>query len=102
MEDKVLRKMFLGLMDIHLLFYAKKEPFYGAWLIEKLKGHGYELSPGTLYPLLHQMEATDLLCKEEKVHEGRIRKYYKITEKGSQLLKLAKEKANELFKELND
>lgn len=102
MQDKVLRKFFLGFIQIHILHHAKKEPFYGVWMIEELKEHGYDMSPGTLYPLLHSMESSGLLEKEEKTVEGKIRKYYKITDLGDKVLGEAQKKAYELFKEIKD
>lgn len=102
MQDKILRKFFLGFIQIHILHHAKKEPFYGAWMIEELSEHGYDMSPGTLYPLLHSMESSGLVEKEEKIVEGKIRKYYKITEFGNEVLGEARKKAYELFKEIKD
>jgi len=89
MQGQILRKFFLGFIQIHILHHAKKEPFYGAWMIEELSEHGYDMSPGTLYPLLHNMESSGLLEKEEKTVEGKIRKYYKITELGNEVLEEA-------------
>lgn len=100
MKEIILRKFFLGFVQIHILYHAKKEAFYGAWMIEELSEHGYEMSPGTLYPILHNMEAHGLLKKDLKIIEGRTRKYYKITELGNEVMKKAIEKANELFKEI--
>ncbi|MCG8484072.1 MAG: PadR family transcriptional regulator, partial [Clostridia bacterium] len=71
MQDKILRKLFLGFIHIHILHHAQKEPFYGAWMIEELKEHGYDMSPGTLYPLLHDMASKGLLEKHEKNVEGK-------------------------------
>jgi DNA-binding PadR family transcriptional regulator len=102
MQDKILRKFFLGFMQIHILHHAKKDSFYGSWMIEELSEHGYNMSPGTLYPILHNMESSGLLEKEEKIVEGKIRKYYKITELGDEVLKEARKKAYELFKEIKD
>lgn len=102
MQDRVLRKFFLGFIQIHILHHAKKEPFYGAWMIEELSEHGYDMSPGTLYPLLHNMESSGLLDKEEKIVEGKIRKYYKITELGNEIMQEARKKAYELFKEIKE
>lgn len=102
MQDKVLRKFFLGFIQIHILHHAKKEPFYGAWMIEELSEHGYDMSPGTLYPILHSMESSGLLGKEEKIVEGKIRKYYMITEQGNEILGVARQKAYELFEEIKD
>lgn len=101
MQDKVLRKFLLGFIQIHILHHAKKEPFYGVWMIDELKEHGYDMSPGTLYPLLHSMEKSGLLIKEDKIVEGKVRKYYGITEYGEQVLTEARSKAYELFKEIS-
>ncbi|AQQ54604.1 PadR family transcriptional regulator [Planococcus lenghuensis] len=102
MEEKVLRKLFLGFIHIHILHHAKEEPIYGSWMLDELRQHGYEMSAGTLYPILHGMEADGLLTKEEKNISGKIRKYYTITEKGDMILMEARKKAYELFKEIKD
>ena len=102
MQDKVLRKLFLGFIQIHILHHAKQEPFYGAWMIEELSEHGYDMSPGTLYPILHNMQSSNLLESIQKTVEGRARKYYTITELGIEVLNKAREKAYELFKEINE
>ena len=52
----MLRDLFLGFVKVHILHHAAREPVYGLWLIEELAHHGYELSPGTLYPTLHSLE----------------------------------------------
>ena len=64
-------------------------------MIDELAGHGYRLSPGTLYPMLHKMERDGYLtCREER--DGRtVRKFYSITDKGHQGLALAKERVRE-------
>jgi PadR family transcriptional regulator, regulatory protein PadR len=102
MEDKVLRKLFLGFIHIHILHHAKEHPVYGAWMVDELKEHGYNISSGTLYPILHSMETDGLLSKKEQNVEGKIRKYYTTTEKGEHVLEEAREKAYELFKEIKD
>ncbi|APM40672.1 PadR family transcriptional regulator [Clostridium kluyveri] len=102
MQDQIMRKLFLGFIHVHILHHAKEEPFYGAWMIEELKEHGYEISAGTLYPILHTLEKNGVLKVEDKNVEGKIRKYYSITEFGEEVLKEAKAKAYELFKEIKD
>ncbi|MEB1809194.1 MAG: PadR family transcriptional regulator [Bacillaceae bacterium] len=102
MEDKVLRKLFLGFIQIHILHHAKEHPIFGLWMLEELKEHGYNISAGTLYPILHSMEKDGLLHKEDRNVEGKIRKYYSTTEKGETLLVEARNKAYELFKEIRD
>jgi len=102
LEDRILRKLFLGFIQIHILHHAKEQPIFGAWMLEELGEHGYNISAGTLYPILHTMEADGLLIKEEKNVEGKIRKYYSATEKGNTVLIEARNKAYELFKEIKD
>ncbi len=102
MEDKVLRKLFLGFIHIHILHHAMEHPIYGAWMVDELKEHGYNISSGTLYPILHSMETDGLLSKTEQNVEGKIRKYYTTTEKGGHVLEEARKKAYELFKEIKD
>lgn len=100
LENKILRKLFLGFIHIHILHHANKEPIYGAWMLEELREHGYNMSPGTLYPILHSLEVEELLQKVEVNVNGKIRKYYCITDKGKYVLNEARNKAYELFNEI--
>ncbi|GAA0323820.1 PadR family transcriptional regulator [Bacillus carboniphilus] len=102
MEDKIVRKLFLGFIQIHILHHAKEHPIFGLWMLEELKEHGYQISAGTLYPILHSMEKDGLLLKKEEKVEGKIRKYYSTTEKGNHVLEEARRKAYELFKEIKE
>ncbi len=102
MEEKTLRKLFLGFIQIHILHHALQHPIYGVWMLEELREHGYDISTGTLYPILHSMERDGLLTKENKNVEGKIRKYYTATEKGKLVLSEARAKAYELFKEIKE
>lgn len=96
----MLRDFFLGFIKIHVLHHAAQEPVYGVAMIAELARHGYELSPGTLYPLLHNLEEQGYLLHEERVVEGRVRKYYAITEEGRAALSEAKQKIAELMHEV--
>ncbi len=100
MQDPILRKLFLGFIQVHILHHANEEPIFGAFMIEELKHHGYDISPGTLYPIFHNLEKAQLLTVESKNVDGKIRKYYSITEKGKDILSEAKKKARELVGEL--
>ena len=102
MQQKIMRKFLLGFMQIHILHHAKEEPIYGTWMMEELHRHGYDISPGTLYPLLHSMEKSGLLLMEERNVEGKIRKYYTSTPLGESVLEEARKKAYELFKEIRE
>ncbi|MFJ7309737.1 PadR family transcriptional regulator [Peribacillus frigoritolerans] len=97
-----LRKLFLGFIHIHILHHAKEHPIFGVWILEELKEHGYDISSGTLYPILHHMEVDGLLVRENRNVDGKIRKYYTTTEKGNTVLDEARKKAYELFKEIKD
>ncbi len=89
-------------MQVHILYHAKNEAIFGLWILEELQEHGYGISAGTLYPLLHSMEKDGLLSREDRLVEGKIRKYYQITELGEQILEEAKRRARELLKEVDD
>ncbi len=100
MQDTVLRKLFLGYIQIHILHHAKQQPVFGSWMLEELARHGYHVSAGTLYPLLHSLTRDGLLTVQSKTIEGKVRKYYSITPKGEDVLTQAKEKIVELTQEL--
>ncbi|RQD77055.1 MAG: PadR family transcriptional regulator [Candidatus Syntrophonatronum acetioxidans] len=102
MKDQILRKLFLGFVQVHILYHASKGPIYGLFMIEELERHGYKISAGTLYPLLHELESRGLLNKVEEIVEGKIRKNYTITPAGLEVLEEAREKALELVKELTE
>ncbi|MBP6909826.1 MAG: helix-turn-helix transcriptional regulator [Candidatus Saccharicenans sp.] len=100
MKNDLTHEFFLGFIKIHILHHAAEQPVYGLWLIEELSRHGYRLSPGTLYPLLHSLEKEKYLECQEKVIEGKIRKYYRTTAKGRKALNQAKDKIKELIEEV--
>lgn len=96
----MLRHFFLGFIKIHILHHASEEPIYGLWIIEELGRHGYQLSPGTLYPILHALQRDGLLRSREQLVDGKVRKYYEITSKGRKTLAEVKKKIKELVDEV--
>ena len=100
-SDSVDRKDFYsGLIRIHILFHACEGPIFGLGMIEELSRHGYRLSPGTLYPLLHGLEEKGLLRSRE-VRSGRwVRREYRATPAGNKAFRLAKKRVRELFGEI--
>lgn len=100
MSNDMLREFFLGFIKIHILHHAGEEPVYGLALIAELRRHGYELSPGTLYPVLHQLETAGYLRRLNRVVSGRVRKYYVLTRRGGQALSDARGKIGELVGEV--
>ena len=91
---------FASFVEFHVLHHASEESVYGLWLIEELAEHGYKISPGTLYPMLHSMESTGLLKSRSKIFKGKVRKYYSITPKGKRYLQKAKRQVGELVREV--
>ncbi len=96
----MLQDFFIGFVKMHILHHAALEPIYGLAMMEELRHHGYDISPGTLYPVLHQMEATGYLVREDRVVNGKIRKYYTATDRGHAALMEAREKIAELVSEV--
>jgi len=92
----------LGFIKIHILHHAAAQPVYGQALIHELQHHGYELSPGTLYPILHELERAGYLTREDCVVSGRWRKYYTATDTGRAALAEARDKIRELVDEVID
>jgi len=96
----VLKDFFLGFVKIHILYHASKEPIYGVEILEELGRHGYKLSPGTLYPTLHRLESEGYLYMQKRVVDGKVRKYYAITEQGMAVLDESRKKITELVDEV--
>ncbi|HZP81102.1 MAG TPA: PadR family transcriptional regulator [Chthonomonadaceae bacterium] len=98
--DDFIRDIFLAFIRIHLLHHAAEAPFYGAEMLAELARHGYSLSPGTLYPMLHAMEAGGYLECERRVVGGKVRKYYRATPQGRAALTRARPQIRELVDEV--
>lgn len=96
----MLRELFLGFIRVHILYHASIEPVYGLELIKELEEHGYHVSPGTMYPILSKLEQEGYLDSEKINVDGKIRKYYRITEEGLTVLGEAKVKIKELAREI--
>ena len=92
--------LYSGLIRLHILHHAAEEPIFGLGIIEELARHGYKLSPGTLYPILHAMERKGYLHSSKQRRDGRVRRFYRATAQGRRALAGAREKVSELFGEL--
>jgi PadR family transcriptional regulator, regulatory protein PadR len=99
-HSRVFRDLVLGFVKIHVLYHASLGPIYGAKMSVELERHGYRMSWGTLYPLLHNFERDGLLVREERIVRGKVRKYYKITDLGQRILEEARRLAVELVTEI--
>lgn len=92
--------MYSGLIRLHVLYHASKEPIFGLEMIEELGRHGYRLSPGTMYPLLHGLKKKGLLRSTRRGRRRNSRLVYRATAAGRAALTVAKDKVRELFSEL--
>lgn len=99
-ETDLERKLFLSFVRLHILYHAVEKEVYGLEIITGLEKHSYKISPGTLYPILHNMEKIGYLKSKKELVNGKIRRYYKATTRGKSLLDRAKEKVKELSIEL--
>lgn len=99
-QDRRDQDLYTGLIRLHILHHAAKEPVFGLWFIEELGRHGYKLSPGTLYPLLHGLERKGYVRSSIERSGRSSRRMYQATPLGRKALAAARQKVSELFGEL--
>jgi len=85
-----------GLLDVAVLAAIKNEDSYGYQIIKDLKPC-MEISESTLYPILRRLEAGEFLTVRDTVHNGRVRKYYRITKKGIEKIEAFKNEWQEIM-----
>ena len=84
-----------GLLDVCVLASIKNEDSYGYKIIKDMKPY-IEISESTLYPILRRLENADMLTVKSVEHNGRLRKYYHITQAGLDRLKAFSEEWKEI------
>src|SRR5215467_1740853 len=94
------RDLYSGLIRLHVLHHASEEPIFGLGMIQELARHGYRISPGSLYPLLHGLEQKGYLRATEQRNGKSRRRVYRLTPAGEKALKAATHQVRELFHEL--
>jgi PadR family transcriptional regulator len=97
MDDK---SLYSGLIRLHVLHHAAEKPVYGTWIAEELGEHGYKLSPGTLYPILHQLEHKGYLRSHGERSGRSARRIYEVTALGRRALRMSRKRVQELFGEM--
>ena len=85
-----------GLLDVCVLAAIKNEDSYGYQIIKDMKPF-VEISESTLYPILRRLEAAELLTVRSAEHNGRLRKYYHITERGLARIEAFREEWREMI-----
>jgi DNA-binding PadR family transcriptional regulator len=99
-DDAVTRHFFNGFMRLHVLYHAAKDAVYGAEIADELRRHGYWVSQGTLYPMLHQLERSGYLVSRMQFVAGRRRRYYRATASGHRVLASSRTRLRELVAEI--
>jgi PadR family transcriptional regulator, regulatory protein PadR len=94
------RDLYSGLIRLHILHHAAEAPIFGLGMLEELGRHGYRISPGTLYPLLHGLERKGYLRSWEERDGKSRRRVFRATPSGKQALGAARAKIRELFAEI--
>jgi DNA-binding PadR family transcriptional regulator len=95
------REVLLSFWKVHILHHAESQPVFGQWVIRELRRHGYEVSPGTLYPLLNRMgERGWLKLKVDPRAGSRARKEYSLTKKGREVLDVLRGQVEDLYREV--
>ena len=94
------KELYSGLIRLHILHHSAKEPIYGFWMVEELARHGYKMSTGTLYPILHGLERKGYLRSHVERDGKTSRRIYEATPLGKRALKSALVKVRELYGEL--
>ncbi len=75
-----------GLLEVCVLVALKREESYGYKILGDISPY-IEISESTLYPILKRLEATGCLTTRSKEYNGRLRKYYMITEAGKRKIR---------------
>ncbi len=84
-----------GLLDVCVLAAIKNEDSYGYRIIKDLKPY-VVLSESTLYTILKRLETADMLTVRTAEHDGRLRKYYRITAAGRRRIEEFKDEWKEV------
>lgn len=100
MDNTVTRSVFLAFVRVHVLHHAAEGPIFGLEMIEELRHHGYSMGPGTIYPILHNLQESGCLRLRQEVVNGKLRKYYVATAKGRRTLIGLRKKIRELVREV--
>lgn len=99
--NAVTREVLLGFWKVHILHHAATKAVYGQWIMEELRRHHYNISPGTVYPLLRRMEMNGWLksvgSERRRLHA---RREYRLTRQGVRVLRLLRSQVEELYREV--
>lgn len=95
-----LKEIYGGLVRLHVLHHASREPIFGQGIMDEPGRHGYRLGPGTIYPILHGLQPGGYLRSSVEKGGSRSRRTYVATAAGRKAFQKAKQRVWELFTEL--
>jgi len=96
------REILLSFWKVHVLHHAAEGEVIGQWMLKELRHHGYDVSPGTLYPLLKRMEKNGWLTSTADASRGpKAPRAYTITKEGRAVLKIVRQQLRELGVEVS-
>jgi PadR family transcriptional regulator PadR len=101
-KKRIVQRITRNFLDILVLRLIQAEPMWGYKIIKKTRRlFGIKLRHGALYPLLNSLEAEGYARSKKTTKEGRVRKVYHITPKGTQLIKAYNQFLKEQLKGLD-
>jgi PadR family transcriptional regulator PadR len=101
-KKQIVQRITRNFLDILVLRLIQAEPMWGYKIIKKTRRlFGIKLRHGALYPLLNSLEAEGYARSKKTTKEGRVRKVYQITPKGTQLINAYHEFLKEQLKGLD-
>jgi PadR family transcriptional regulator PadR len=98
--EQISQAFWQGMVKLIVLHQANLAPVYGGRLSKYFRSLGYEISPGSLYPLLHNLEKGNFMHCRVRIFKGRARKYYELTPQGQDCLEASRREAEEIFREV--
>jgi len=100
LRKQIFQAFWQGMVKLLALHQANMGPIYGGRLSKYFRSLGYEISPGTLYPMLHSLEKANLLQCRIKIFKGRARKYYELTSEGRDCLEALRQEVSGILREV--
>lgn len=100
LDQTLNREVYLAFWKVHILHHAAESPVYGHEIIRELRRHGYDISPGTVYPILRRMAANGWLRRSAAPSSAKARREHSITPKGRRVLEAIRRQLGELHDEL--
>jgi PadR family transcriptional regulator PadR len=100
LQRQISQSFWQGMVKLIVLHQANLGPVYGGRLSKYFRSLGYEISPGSLYPLLHSLEKANFLHCRIRIFKGRARKYYALTPEVQECLAALRQELGGIVREV--